>query len=175
MSLINDALKRAKALQRENPPTGAPPLPPVEPRAPGGAGWMLALAVILFLAAAGLFIGVAFLKRPILPVEVAKAPDIAAPRSSPAKTAPAPTLVSMTVSNRLPAMQDTNPPPAAAPRLLPKVQGIIFNAVHPLAIVNGKAVNVGDHVGDLQVKRILENSIVLQRADGSQETLKLGE
>jgi hypothetical protein len=166
MSLINDALKRAKELQRQNPPSGAPPLPPVEPPARGGAGWLLALAAILFLAAACLFIGVARFKRPAPPVEITKAPEISPPPAE---------FVSVSMSNALPAMPDTNPPPAAPAEQPPKVQGIIFNPAHPLAIVNGKTVNVGDHVGNFQVKQILKGSVVFQRPDGSQEMLKLGE
>ena len=53
MSLINDALKRARDAQRNDPPSGAPPLPPVESPARGGIGWILAAAVVLLLAAAG--------------------------------------------------------------------------------------------------------------------------
>ena len=57
MSLINDALKRARETQRNDPPSGAPPLPPVESPARGGAGWILAAAAVLFLAAACLVLG----------------------------------------------------------------------------------------------------------------------
>ncbi len=58
---------------------------------------------------------------------------------------------------------------------LPKVQGIIFNAARPLAIVNGQTVSVGDRVGKFQVKQILKTSVVFQRPDGSQKTLGIGE
>jgi hypothetical protein len=63
MSLINDALKRAQAAQQEGSPPVAPPLPPVEAGPRGGTGWFLPLLVILLLAAAGFFIGMAFTKR----------------------------------------------------------------------------------------------------------------
>ena len=55
---------------------------------------------------------------------------------------------------------DANEPAAAAAVVekRPKVQGIIFNAAQPLAIVNGKAVNVGDRVGNFQVKQITQNT-----------------
>ena len=57
---------------------------------------------------------------------------------------------------------------------MPKVQGIIFNAVSPLAIVNGQTVNVGDRVGDFQVKQISKSSVIFQSPDGSQKTLEIG-
>ena len=173
MSLINDALKRAQNSQQNNPPSGAPPLPPVESRARGGTGWILAAAVVLFLAAACFFIGPALFGRkapktpPATPV---KAQEISAPT---AEVAPTSTPVTSALP---PSVTDTNPPPpASTAEQLPKVQGIIFNAVRPVAIVDGKAVNVGDRVGDFQVKQILKSSVIFQRSDGTQQTQQIGE
>jgi hypothetical protein len=67
MSLINDALKRAQAAQQETLPPVAPPLPPVEAKPRGGAGWLLPLLVILLLATACFFIGMAFARRTLPP------------------------------------------------------------------------------------------------------------
>lgn len=182
MSLINDALKRAREKQPQSPPTGAAPLPPVEPPARGGNGWILALAAVLFLAAAGLFIGVAIFKTKTPPLLAAKAPEVpvapvvqpvvAQPVSVPApvKSNPAPAAA----SNVVPPVSAPAPPPVVAEQL-PKVQGVIFNAARPVAIVNGKEVNVGDAVGAFHVKQILNGSVVFQRADGSQKTLAVGE
>lgn len=197
MSLINDALKRAKQSQQNTPPPGASPLPPVEPpaRRGSGSGWMLGLAAILFLAAAGLFLGTALLKRKSPPAETAKTPavpaplvaaQLAKPAAAPAPVAPPvsrPTqnsvttsaVVSKPASNTALAMPVTNRPPAPPVEQLPKVQGIIFTAANPVAIVNGKAVNVGDDVGNFRVKQILKNGVVFQRPDGSLKTLNLGE
>jgi hypothetical protein len=170
MSLINDALKRARESQRNNPPSGARPLPPVESPARGGAGWILAAVAVLFFAAACLFIGSALFGHKAPPVAAVKAPEISAPLPAEAAPAPAP------VTNALPPpAMDTNPPPGAVVEQRLKVQGIIFNAARPLAIVNGKAVSVGDLVGSFQVMQILKNSVVFQRQDGSQKTLEIGE
>jgi hypothetical protein len=81
------------------------------------------------------------------------------------------------VTNALPPpATNTNPPPmVVVTEQLPKVQGIIFNAARPLAIVNGQTVNVGDRVGDFQVRQILKSSVIFQRPDGSQKTLGIGE
>jgi hypothetical protein len=180
MSLINDALKRARESQRKNPPPGAPPLPPIESPARGGTGWMLAAAAVLLLAAAGLFFGPALFEHKAAPVVTAKAPEISAP---PPAAAPAPMPPRVDAAPLPPAVTNaapppaaiTNPPPAAAAVQALKIQGIIFSVAHPEAIVNGKDVNVGDRVGDFQVKEILRDSVVFQRPDGSQKTLAIGE
>ena len=181
MSLINDALKRARESQRNDPPSGAPPLPPVESPARSGAGWILAAAAILFLAAVGVFLGPAWFGSKAPPTATAKTPEMIAPKpaeispSPPAAPVTPPALVTSPGASPTPAT-NTNPPPAAVAVVqLPRLQGVIFNATRPLAIVNGKTVNVGDRVGDFQVKQILQNSVIVQRPDGSEETLVMGQ
>jgi hypothetical protein len=182
MSLINDALKRARESQRNNPPSGAPPLPPVESSARGGAGWILAAAAVLFLAAVGIFLGPALFGHKAPPPVTAETPAIPAPLPAAAALAPAPPPVAAVTmpapeTNALPPPAiNTNPPPSAvAVEQLPRVQGIIFNAARPLAIVNGRTVSAGDRVGDFQVEQILKNSVIFQEPDGSQKTLGIGE
>ena len=172
MSLINDALKRAREAQRNHPPSGATPLPPVESPARGGTSWILAVAAILFLAAAGLVIGLSLFGHKAPPPAVASVPKT--PPSPPAKPelAPAPPPVGVV---SVPATTNNALPPAAPVESQPKLQGIIFNASRPLAIVNGKTVNVGDRVGDLLVKQILKSSVIVQRPDGSPMTLTIGD
>jgi hypothetical protein len=179
MSLINDALKRARETQRNTPPPGAAPLPPVESPPRGGTGWILAVAVILFLAALCLFIGPTVFGHKPAPVATAKAPDISAqpPVEAALATVPAPSVLPSPASNtNSPLVVNTNPPPATVVvEQWPRVQGIIFNTTRPLAIVNGKTVGAGDRVGNYQVKQILKTSVVFSRADGSQKTLGIGE
>ena len=183
MSLINDALKRARDTQQKNPPAGAPPLPPVESPARGSTGWILAVAAVLSFAAACLFLGPALFRHNAAPAAIVKAPEIPAPPPAEAAPAPAPPpadavpVMPATVTNALPPpAPNTNPPPATVvAEPLPKVQGIIFNAARPLAIVNGQTVNIGDRVGDFQVKQILQTSVLFQRPDGSQKKLEIGE
>jgi hypothetical protein len=174
MSLINDALKRARETQQKNPPPGAPPLPPVESPARGGTGWMLAAAAILFLAAACLFIVPALFEHKAAPAVTTKAPEISAPAPPLPRVDAVPVLPSVT--NTLPGqVTNTNPPPVVVTEQVPKLQGIIFSVAHPVAIVNGKAVNVGDRVGDFQVEQIFKESVVFQCPDGSRKTLQIGE
>jgi hypothetical protein len=192
MSLINDALKRARDAQRNDPPSGARSLPPVESPARGGIGWILAVAVVLVLAALGVFFGMGFfghktppsvtVKTPViskpLPAETATMPAPApAPAPAPPKVVAVPSPATKTNTLSPPAPNTNPPPPAVAAKQWqwPKVQGIIFNAARPLAIVNGQAVNAGDRVGDVQVKQILKDSVIFQQPDGSQKTLAIGE
>ncbi|HEX5399577.1 MAG TPA: hypothetical protein VFY06_11075 [Verrucomicrobiae bacterium] len=177
MSLINDALKRARDKQRNNPPSGATPLPPVESPTRGGGGWILALAAILFLGAAGLILGAALWGHRTPSPMAAKVAAIPAPAPmvavAPAAPPPPPAPVAIT---NAPPVTNTNPHSATVVvERLPKVQGIIFNSSRPVAIMNGQTVNVGDHVGDFQVKQILQSSVVLQRPDGTQKTLGIGD
>ena len=194
MSLINDALKRARDTQRNHspPPPGAPPLQPVEPPARGGTLWWLVVAAILFLGAAGYILGPALFGHKPPPSLAVKKIEIPAP--PPAAVAPAPVTnaAPAPVVNAVPAVTNVNPPtvavenpppatktnpPAAAVVVekWPKVQGIVFNAAQPLAIVSGQTVAVGERVGEFQVKQITQNNVVLQRPDGTQKTLGIGD
>ena len=64
----------------------------------------------------------------------------------------------------------TNPP---APKPL-RLQGIAYDAVHPSAIIGGKAVSVGSLVDGMHVTAISANSVTLA-GDGHTKTLVVGE
>jgi hypothetical protein len=176
MSLINDALKRARETQQNHPPSGAPPLPPVESPARGGAHWILAVSAILFLAAAGLVLGPALFGHKVPSTMAANAPIIPASPPASAVSVPAVSSPPPIASANPPVATTTNPPPpAVAVVKLPKVQGIIFNTTQPLAIVNGQTLSVGDRAGDFQVRQITQNKVVFQCPDGTQKTLGIGD
>lgn len=185
MSLINDALKRARETQRNDTTAGAPPLPPVETPARSGAGWILATSAILFLGAAGFVLGPTLFGGKVSPPVVAKAPGISTPPGPAAAPAPAVSASVMPVAanpnppppvnTNTPTASNANPPPPVAVEKMPRVQGIIFNSAQPLAIVNGQTVSVGDRAGNFQVKQITQHSVVFQRPDGTQKTLGIGE
>jgi hypothetical protein len=183
MSLINDALKRARQSQQVNIP-GGPPLRPVEPKSGGGMGWIL-LAVIILLVAASFFIGMSLSKRK--PEMVATAPEISSPQevasvtatavsgvptSAPAPASNAPPSVS--INTQTAAISNSTPQPPPQPPQ-PKLQGIIFTPPKPWAIVNSKTVYVGDSVGDFTVKEISRNAVTLENADGSEKKLVIGQ
>ncbi len=62
----------------------------------------------------------------------------------------------------------------AAPAKFPvlKVQGVIFRAQNPFAIINGASYTVGDRVGDVLVKAIERESVMLE-LDGQYKVLTL--
>ena len=90
MSLINDALKRARQSQQVNIP-GGPPLRPVEPKSGGGMGWILLVVIIVLLVAASFFIGMSLSKRK--PETVAIAPEISPTQQIASVTATALSLI----------------------------------------------------------------------------------
>jgi hypothetical protein len=184
MSLINDALKRARDSKRNQPPPGAPPLQPVEAPACGSTRWLLVVAAILFLGAAGFILGPASFGHKPSPALAVKKIEIPAPPPAAAATAPVVNAAPAVTNVNPPTVAVENPPPAAKTNLpaaavvvekWPKVQGIVFNTAQPLAVVNGQTITVGERVGEFQVKQITQNSVVLQRPDGTQKTLGIGD
>jgi len=176
MSRINDALKRAQRAQKKQTPAPdmkVPRLPPVE-SGPGNAiGWILPGVIGFLLVAACLFIGMALLTR-----TVTKA-------NSEPKQAVAESVNPAVVPSSIPAPQATPPPPTSpasqalppqpppAPPPGPKLQGIVYGAAQPWAIVDGQTVHVGDRLGEFRVKEISPRSVTLEKADGSQKKLGL--
>jgi hypothetical protein len=53
-----------------------------------------------------------------------------------------------------------------------KVQGIVYSAGHPVALINGKALGVGDRIEGVEVVSIGVSKVVLARS-GEQRTFKL--
>jgi hypothetical protein len=188
MSLINDALKRAKQSQQQNP-TGALPLLPIETHAHGGTGWLLPMLAVLLVASACFFIGLAFAKR-TLPAKNSENSTIAATYVALQKVetpATAPDLPK-TAATAMPVLQtaapvETNPPKTseensvAASLVLPelKVQGIFYDPTRPQAIVNGKAIGVGGRIGDFRVKAISPYRVTFVAPDGTEKISGLGE
>ncbi len=154
MSLINDALKQTKQSRPQNPPFD-PPLAPVESASHGGAGWLVPAVIILLLIAAGIFIGLS-LSKPV-PL-VASAPPVAATQPvQPALPSPQPFAVATNS-----ASAESNAVVVAASPPEPKLQGVLFDATRPCAIVSGDTVFVGDHVDGFRVAAISRDSVTLQ-------------
>ncbi len=172
MSLINDALKRA----RQHPPCVAPgplpPLPPVaESRSPGL--WLLPAIVVVLVAATIFSIAWAMARHsvqnvvapPSAPVAVARpAAEIAVPVIPPPATPPTPN-----------PMPPPAPPPAPEPYhppLAPRLQGIFYTPTAPAAILDGKTVKPGDPFLSYRVGKITKSTVTLVDAAG--KTLTLG-
>lgn len=168
MSLINDALKRAKQTQQENPPA----TPPLEFRAaePGQKENRrttllivgLSLVVVMILGLAGLLVWFVTQAKPSsLPVTARVADAPLAPLPQKVAAEPAPGLASKTNAYiERPDEENTNRVPVIAviaealqPAAL-KLQGIYFNPSAPSAIVNGRTLYLGDRVGGFRLMAI---------------------
>lgn len=160
MSLINDALKQTKQARQQSPPSNPPPLPPVESAAQEGLGWLVPGIVVLLLVVAGIFVGLSLSKPTPLSASAMPAihtPPLAVPATKqvePVSITP-PVVTNTAVTSNSLAVVPPKPPE-------PKLQGILFAAMRPCAIVNGKTVFAGDHVGEFCVAAILKDSVMLQ-------------
>ena len=154
MSLINDALKQVKQSRPQNPPANTPPLPPAEPAAPGNGNWLAPVMSILLVAAAGIFIGLSLSKH--VPA-IAGVPLAAAAPHQPVKAVATtlPPVASPPSGSNSVVMVPPKPPE-------PKLQGILFDAARPCAIVSGETVFVGDRVGEFRVAAISKSDLTLQ-------------
>lgn len=184
MSLINDALKRAKQNQETNPPA-TPPLEfrPVEPAQGEGrrtslllVGLSLVMVAIVGMCAALVWY-VSQKNGPALRVEASANPRSVAPRTNtPAQPAPKPKppVTVANPANTPPAVTETveaasvaNEPVVTAVvaaveplKSAPlKLQGIFFNPKNPSAVVNGRTVYLGERTGGFFVLAISPTSV----------------
>ncbi|NOS70733.1 MAG: hypothetical protein HOP33_12475 [Verrucomicrobia bacterium] len=189
MSLINEALKRAKQTQTETPP------PPLQFRGADKKQKRRVLPILVGAAVTLIFVGglallaVLLFKRQEL--RLTAGARTAPPMSEVSQQSPATTPVVATelpppapgktndVTERSPAPSDgtgpiptfpgeykTNSLPVSvqiepAKATLIKLQGILFNPAQPSAIVNGRTVYVGNVVGGSRVTRITQETVTL--------------
>jgi hypothetical protein len=169
MSLVNDALKRAKQAQNENPPP-TPPLhfQPVDPAQESAArsplllvGFVLALILVVTLGGVAVWFVTqkqnANLRVEARPAEPAStvAPVLPTAASNPL-VALAPTLIDLGQhdTNTAIVADSAEPPPL-------KLQGIFFNPRNPSAVVGGRTVYVGERVNGCRVVAITPASVTL--------------
>ena len=171
MSLINDALQRAKETQQNKSP-GMPPLQPVKSASRGGVGWLLPVTVVVLVTAACFLIGLLLTRHTPAPAKNAPESSEKQPEklvSAPATPPPAaPEAVSVVTPPA--AVADTNPP-AISNAIVettpsppePKLQGILFDPKRPCAIVDGAMFFAGDRVGGFRVTAISRHSVTLKK------------
>ena|SRR2546430_13063759 len=169
MSLINDALKRAKAAQKKDDSSSGPPLEfrPVEPgqRPQRQLPWKMFIGL-----GALLLVGILLLKiftQNGAPLKVeAKSPQqnpaanqISVGGASGTLTASKPPKIEAATQAVAAAVSPTpiEPPKPAAPRL----QALLYHPAHPSAVINGKTVFPGDKVGELRIVAITRDSVRL--------------
>jgi hypothetical protein len=159
MSLINDALKKARKAPPRNTPSAVPPLQPAASEASPLAAWLLPAVVIILIVAAIFIIGWAVARHTVRTI-------VAGPES----TAPTQEVAAVPVPVVAPPPEDTPPPPN--PPEVPKLQGIFYSATAPSAILDGKTVQPGDQLGQYQVKTISKDTVTLIGPD--KKEIKLG-
>jgi hypothetical protein len=191
MSLINDALKRAKQAQRVAPPPPATDLEfrPVErpARQASGNSLMLAatLAVVLLLAVLLIWqmarSGGTQVKatQPAAPgpKELASSQPAAnlvaaapAPAQRQAEPIPEPPTKALAAPESVKAVATTDSadpaatPVEAPPKPAPKLQSIVFHPTRPSAMISGKVLFVGDKFGEWRVAAISQESATLVAA-----------
>jgi hypothetical protein len=186
MSLINDALKRAKQAQKNQPPTGTfgPQFRPAEPtlRKSSNLNRFLPLAIFIVMAFIILLVWSLSHKNesqklsqkttatqiPAAPLQPAPVPEnIMTPARALEPIAAAKPTVSV-VSNPAPMVKETPAPLMPAPAVPkpapPRLQAIFYNPQRPSAIIDGKTVMIGDKLGEFRVRDITQNSATLTSA-----------
>jgi hypothetical protein len=168
MSLINDALQRAKTVQQIHPPAAADlPLRPVEPARQQTRGPGLVLpATLATVLLAGIFswwllnharhAAKAPETTPAIAVSPAPAPAPvpAAERGKANEPASASEHAAVAANETIATAEVAKPAPL-------KLQAITFNPARPSAIVSGKTVFVGDRFREFRVLKIGVDSITL--------------
>jgi hypothetical protein len=179
MSLINEALKRAKQAQQPHSPDAPQlrvqfrPVEPAQQPKKSNLGIWIAVAVIAVLA-----IGFVFrqLSREAGSVAPKEAREIvpATPVSQETVPPPAPTNAPISNTSELASHEAAPVVDEVPPKPAPKLQAVVYDPKRPSAIISGKSVFVGDRVGDLRVVKITRESATLVGA-GQTNLLVLGE
>lgn len=167
MSLINDALKRAKQAQRTQLPAGVDlqlrPKEPAPPKAGSGKALFATCAVILVVGAISLWQAY---RSGSGQQEQEQVVDARSP-------APAPATARVKVPKAALPPATNTPAPVIPPKPAPpRLQAIIFSTTRPSAIINGKTVFVGDRFEAYRVTEIRPNSLTLA-SSGATNVLKL--
>jgi len=187
MSLINDALKRAKQAQQDSPeaPQNAVQFRPVEPGQQQVKKSHTAIWIVVVIIA-GLIIGFVFRQmsrennttpKEVKAREIVPANPVPQESSAAAKVPPAKTGSTAKSASHESSVQKAAAVPVAnpeEPRIVPKLQAVVFDPKRPSAIISGKSVFVGDKLGDLRVVAITRESVKLV-GGGQTNVLVLGE
>ena len=188
MSLINDALKRAKQQQRKSsapgpplapvPPVQNPPLMPVRPSESGHRWqWFFGVVITLLLFCAGSLIVIALWQKSETHVAIVNSPaNSGFPSTSPvaATSQPAAAVAPAIVAAATRVVLPPPVPPSTAPvsvavapvkPVAPILQGIFYDPIHPRAVVSGKTVHVGSVIHGFKVESISPTVIMLMGPD----------
>lgn len=196
MSLINDALKQAKAAQ---PVKAAPALKAVErEQRSRGPGLLLPALIVVILLMAALLLWQWFSKSGSaeLTVRARTAPEVSSvPKPEPvhqviASPVQAPAMASVPVSNTAVAATPKADVAVSAPDVTNtvataepakpeppayKLQSIFFSPKNPSAVISGKMVSVGEKVKGAQVISIKKESVTIVTPTGETKVMELAD
>jgi hypothetical protein len=166
MSLINDALNKAKQAPPRNLPNTLPPMQPAASNESSAAAvWLVPAIVIFLIVAAIFFIGWAAAHNTVHDAQVAQQPISATQQ-----------VEATSISDIL---QNTNKyvavPTPQVEAYVPKLQGIFYSATAPTAILDGKTVGPGDQFKEYKVKAITKYTVILIGPDKKEITVGMGE
>ena len=165
MSLINDALKRARMAQTNVlPRPDAPQFRPIETaQQTKRSMFMPVVSVVAF--ALGLFLAWELLprNRPQPVAAAAPPPAAAAKPTTPVAPAPAPASVvsSQEEAQPLPQLSTPAPQPIPAEPAQLKLQAILYHPTRPSALISGKTLFIGDMLGEFRVVAISHDTATL--------------
>lgn len=174
MSLINDALQRAKQQTAQPTPPSHLQLRPMEPTQPERkrSGITVSIVATILIITVALVSGwfqrnrTAMRQAQAVAANSVPQPTMAVaptPVPAPVKAVePSPAAEASTLADKAEGLK----PPAAPVETVPKapaikLQAILFNNARPSAIINGKTVYVGNHFGEFQVAAITQTSATL--------------
>jgi MSHA biogenesis protein MshK len=167
MSLVNDALKRAKDAQRKgNAPAPGPQFRPAEPATPPAKGIGLIAPVAIGLVA---IVGsILVLQNRQKTVARESAPQPKPTASVTTASAAKPAEVSVTVPAPVAVVAEkpvaTPAPVVRTPEPALKLKAIFYSPGHSTAIINGKTVKAGDVYKGFRVAAITQTSATLVSA-----------
>ena len=159
MSLINDALKRARQAPPRNSPGVRPPLQPVAEESPSILIWLIPVIIILLIVGVIFFMGWATTHHTVL--NIVNAPDQSATNQAAEEV---PVVV----------VPPPEPPAPLNPPDAPRLQGIFYSPTKPMAIVDGKTVGPGDQFRQYRVKEITKYTVTLVGSDKKEIKIGMG-
>jgi hypothetical protein len=186
MSLINDALKRAKEAQENQPPPSAPQPSFISAGETQPAGRRGPLLPFAFLGLVGLLLVIVLwqwnqlrgapeqvraVSAQASPVTLSPEPAPPAPVvpatgvtvQSPPTNAPEPLSAAPAAPAEPASVAPTNAPPPPQPAPL-RLQAIIYSPDRPSATISGKSLFIGERIRDFRLARIDQNSVTLVSA-----------
>ncbi|HWF19330.1 MAG TPA: hypothetical protein VG754_08680 [Verrucomicrobiae bacterium] len=197
MSLLNDALKKAKNTQPNASATAdGPILRPdfAQGRVRAGNDFLLPALIVIILLLAALLLWQWFRAEtgeikvrartiapseivPTGPVHEAVAASVPQPALAPEKisatNASAATVTPATVVTNAPVVVPVPAAPAPPPPVTYKLQSIFYRAKNPSTVINGKTLFIGDRVAGAHVTAIGQDSVTILTEKGETKVMEL--